>query len=410
VLQLRAGARFPTGTGSANGRVAPARPPTPATRRPIGVWAFVGVAVASFGGPLALAALIAPNTVADAGASAGLATLASVVVFTVPLAIWLRYSRYVNGSGGLYSFVEAAAGRRVALAQAGVWIVSYALYLVYTAVQIVYDILPAAFPGVRPYQSALAIGIPVAIAVVMIAGRTAALVVIGVIAVGQVALAGILDAVTLAHVSTPASSFGTSAAGGSLAKATAQTSLLYICGSLPLFLGGELARPARTIRRGVTGAYLLTALVVVLAVAPLAAAPGLLGTAVPGVTVAREFAGNGLAEAIGIGVAASTAGVIMCEYLALSRLLHAIGSWRIRPITIAIGVAMIVAAPFTLIDPEGFYSSLTKPSLVALWISQLIVFAAYPRFASRYRQRPPLAWGLATVASGLAVYALWISV
>jgi hypothetical protein len=70
---------------------------------------------------------------------------------------------------------------------------------------------------------------------------------------------------------------------------------------------------------------------------------------------------------------------------------------------------MIVAAPFTLIDPEGFYSSLTKPSLVALWISQLIVFAVYPRFASRYRQRPLLAWGLATVASGLAAYGLWIS-
>jgi hypothetical protein len=63
---------------------------------------------------------------------------------------------------------------------------------------------------------------------------------------------------------------------GSVAKASAQTSLLSICGSPPLFLGGELARPARTIRRGLIGFYLLTAVVVILAVAPLAAAPGLL--------------------------------------------------------------------------------------------------------------------------------------
>jgi hypothetical protein len=52
----------------------------------------------------------------------------------------LRFGRHVSGSGGLFGFVEAAAGRRVALAQAAIWIVSYALYLVYTTVQIVYDI------------------------------------------------------------------------------------------------------------------------------------------------------------------------------------------------------------------------------------------------------------------------------
>jgi hypothetical protein len=48
-----------------------------------------------------------------------------------PLVIWLRYARRVNGAGRLYSFVEAAAGRRVA-GQAGLWIVSYLLYLLYT--------------------------------------------------------------------------------------------------------------------------------------------------------------------------------------------------------------------------------------------------------------------------------------
>ena len=43
-----------------------------------------------------------------------------------------------------------------------------------------------------------------------------AFVIIGLIAVGQLALAAALSGVTLANVSTPASSFGTSAPAGSL--------------------------------------------------------------------------------------------------------------------------------------------------------------------------------------------------
>ena len=158
-----------------------------------------------------------------------------------------------------------------------------------------------------------------------------ALIVIGAIAAGQLALAFVLDGVTLANLTTPVSTFGASAGAGPLAKAGAQTSLLYICGSLPLFLGGELARPAQTIRRGVLGAYAVTALVVILAVAPLAAAPGLAATDIPAVSVAEQFSGAGLAHAIGIGIAASLAGLILCEYFALTRLIPAISRWRTRP-------------------------------------------------------------------------------
>lgn len=49
------------------------RPPRTAGARPASGWAFAGVAVTSFGGPLALAALYAPGIVAGASASAGLA-------------------------------------------------------------------------------------------------------------------------------------------------------------------------------------------------------------------------------------------------------------------------------------------------------------------------------------------------
>lgn len=407
--QQSAGARLSVGTTAVLGAGTLVRRRRASTTRPIGGWAFAGVAVASFGGPLALAGLAVPGIVADASDSAGLTALLSVAVFAVPLAIWLRYSRHINSSGGLYAFVEAAVGRRVALAQAAIWIFSYLLYVSYTTVQIVYDLLPSVVPGERQYQTLLALLIPVTIAAVMIAGRAPALAVLGLVAAGQIVLAFILAGVTIANISAPASTFGTGAAGGSLAKATAQTSLLYICGSLPLFLGGELARPARTIRRGLIGSLLLTGLVVVLAVAPLAAAPGLLNTDIPAVSVAQQFSGQTLAYAIGIGIAVSTAGVILCEYLALTRLMHAIGPWSMRTGAVAIGALIVLAAPFTLIDPEGFYTTLIRPSLIALWLSQLIVFAAYPRFAAKHRQRLLPAWALSVCASGLAIYGLWMT-
>ncbi len=84
--------------------------------------------------------------------------------------------------------------------QAGVWVLSYLLYLIYTTLQIVYDLLPGIVPGERRYQTALALLIPVALAGVMIAGRGAALLVLGVIAAGQVALAGVLDGVAIGHL------------------------------------------------------------------------------------------------------------------------------------------------------------------------------------------------------------------
>ncbi len=98
--------------------------------------------------------------------------------------------------------------------------------------------------------------------------------------------------------------------------------------------------------------------------------------------------------------------MILCEYFALTRLIHAIGHWRIRPIAAAIGALIVLAAPISLIDPDGFYNALLKPSLVALWLSQLIVFAVYPRFAKQHRQRAWPAWTLSVVASAFAIYGL----
>lgn len=367
------------------------------------------MAVASFGGPLALAALITPATIAPVAGSGALATLLATAAFVAPLVIWLRYARRVSGAAGLTGFVEAAAGRRVALLQAAIWSVSYLLYIVYTTVQIVYDLLPAVIPGERAYQSLLALAIPAAVSAVMVAGRAAALVTIGIIAAGQMVLAVGLDGVTLAHLATPVSTLGPGPSPGPLAQASAQTSLLYVCGGLPLFLGGELAAPARTVRRVLPAAYAATAVVVVAAIAPLAAAPGLAATDVPGVRVMEQFSGAGAARALGVGVAVSITGVILCEYLALGRLLAAVTRRPAATINRLIAAALLVAAPLSLIDPEGFYTALLRPSLVALWLSQLIVFAVYPLFAARRGERLLPAGLLAAVSTGLAGYGLWLA-
>lgn len=390
-------------------------PPSSASadRGPIGTWSFLGFAITSFGGPLALAALAVPVVIAGAGGqasqSAGLANILAAAVFVVPLLIWLRYAREISSSGGLYAFVEAAAGRRIALVQAAIWAFSYLLYAIYTTVQIVYDLLPAIFPGVIRWQTSLALLIPVAIAGVMLAGRRTALIAIGAIAASQLALVLVLDVVTLANVTMPASTFRASAPTSQLAAASAQTSLLYICGSLPLFLGGELRRPVQTMRRGLVAAFLVTALVIVLAVAPLAAAPGFLHAEVPGVAIADQFVGRALGSTIGIGVAVSTAGVILVEFFALTRLAHAVTGRSLRNVTAAIAAVAVLAAPISLVDPEGFYNTLAKPSLVALWLSQLIVFLVFPRFAWARGQRLIPACALSLGASAFAIYGIYIT-
>ena len=385
------------------------RPQQPSGARPIGTWAFLGVAIVSLGGPLSLAALNAPLILAGAGgtASAGLTTLASVVVFAFPLVIWLRYAREINSSGGLYAFVEAAAGRRVAQFQAGIWIVSYLLYILYTTIQVVYDTLPVVLPGEVHYQSLLAILIPVALVGSMVAGRRVALIVIGLLALGQVAIAIVLGGVTLGHIATPVGSFGTATGVGSVATGASQIALLYICASLPLFLGGEVVQPARTIRSGLITAYVVTALLILAVVAPLAADPSLASAPIPGMAIAQRFVGHGFAVTVGIGVAASIVGVMLVEYLALSRLISAMTAWPSRWVVIAIGVLVLVFAPFTLINPQAVYNALSEPSLIALWVSQLIVFAVYPMWAAKRGSRMLPVWLLTAASVAISIYGLW---
>ncbi len=360
---------------------------TPATDRPtreppIGPAAFAGVAVASLGGPLALAALYVPTLLGDVAGSAGLVTAAGAAAFVLVLLIWLRYARTVHTAGGLYGYVFAAAGRRTALVQGGLWITSYLLYLVYTPAFVVYDLLPQMLPGVRPYQPALELALPLGIAAVLVAGRRVTLAVVGVLAGGQLLLVLLLAGVAFGH-RAGGSTFAAPGALGPGALAVGNVALLYVCGSLPLFLGGEVRRPAVTVRRGLSLAYSVVAVAVTGTVVGLAAHPALLRTPVPGYTAARAYAGGAAADAVAVGVAASVVGLIVVEYLALGRLAATLTARSTRTVNVVLAGALVLAAPLSLIDPERFYTILLKPSLVALWLSQLIVVVAYPRFAAR---------------------------
>jgi amino acid transporter len=380
-----------------------------ALRRPLGQWAFLGVTVASLGGPLALAALYIPSILPDTATQSGVVLLASTIAFALPLLIWVRFARHVSGPAGLTGYVEAAAGRPIALVQAALWIGSYALYLLYTTASVVYDLLPSVLPGVRPYRSTLEIAIPVLLAAVMLAGRAATVAVLGALALGQLGLVGALAWVGFDHGSA-AHAFTPHGPAGALGTATAQTSLLYICGSLPVFLGGEVRTPTRTVPRGLVGGYLLVVAAVGAAVLPIAANPAFTHAEIPGMSVAQVFAGHGLAVAIGVGVAASTVGVMLVEYLALSRLGHALTGRSTRMVTGALAVALVGFAPLTLINPSRIYDDLLTPSLVLLWLSQLMVFAVYPRFTARFARRRIVDFPVAALGVAFTVYGVYASV
>jgi hypothetical protein len=179
--------------------------------------------------------------------------------------------------------------------------------------------------------------------------------------------------------------------------------LLFVCLSLPLYLGDAVDGGNATIRRGLTAAFGIVGVLLLAAAIPFASVPAAVrDEAVPGVALAQAYSGRPLATAVGLVTAASVLALVVAEYVALARLLH----WmhRIRPFTATrvIAIPFLAADAVSLVDPERFYTDLLKPSLVALFVSQLVVFAVYPRF------RPtPAALALALVGSALACWGVY---
>ena len=322
--------------------------------------------------------------------------------------MWLRYSEEIVSAGGLAAFVEAAVGRRAALAQAAIWTVSYFLYLPYTVTDIVYEMLADVFPGVAPWRWVIEISLPIALVGLVLLGTTPVLRLLTVSAAVQLLLMLVLGAVMIGHVGAPASSFTHVPGSGGLFRGSATIALFFLCGSLPLFLGAEAVGGGRTVRRSLAIAAVVTAAYLVFAVFPLAAVdPALTQTNLPGVAIAQAYSGRSLAIAIGVGAIVSVAGVIVAEYLALSRLLFSVTGVHVRTLLIWIGVPFIAVDALSVLDPEGFDRSVLRTSLVALFLSQLIVFAVFPTYRRRRGKLTVVDVLLATGAFALITWGLY---
>ena len=367
---------------------------------------FLGFAVASIGGPLALAAIYLPGA-ADLR-SAGLLTVLGSLVYACPLAVWVRYSKDIVSAGGLAAFVEAAAGRRLALVQAAVWTISYFLYLPYTVTDIVYEMLVVVFPGIEPWRWLLELTIPLGIVAIVLAGTIPALRILFVSAVLQLLLLLAFGAVLIGHVGAPGRSFTHVPGTHDLFHDTAAIALLFVCGSLPLFLGAEAQGGSRTVRRTLVIAGSVVAAYALFAVFAFAAVdPSFRRGEIPAFDVAAAYSGRTLAVAVGLGAAVSVAGVIVAEYLALSRLLFAVTGVPVRRLLAWIAVPFFAVDALSLVDPDAFDENVLRPSLVALFLSQLIVFAVFPLYRKRRGTLTPVDVAIAGIAFAVMAFGLW---
>ena len=391
-------------------RVTDATAPVGLADRPVSLGLFAGLTVTATGGPLALTAVYLPGVLDETSRSAVAVVLLGAALFVPALTVWLGYSRGSVRPGGLYGFVEAAAGRRIALVQAGLWLVSYVLYLVYTITYLAYDLLPTALPGLLAYRPGLEVATSVVIAGVALAPIRGALAVVGVIAVGQIAL---VAGLAVAGFSAPgaAAGSGVGSAPSGVLSASANTSLLFICASLPLFLGSEVRGGNPTVRRGLTAGWAIAVAATVVAAVPLAAVgSGVLTGEVPGMALATAAGHPQLATAVGLGVAGSVAGVVIAEFLAISRLAGTLLRSPVSRVSRVLAGVLVAGSVASLVDPQRIYDDLLKPSLVALWLSQLMVFVVYPRFVARTRRVGRADIAAASCASLLMLFGLYATI
>lgn len=263
-----------------------------------------------------------------------------------------------------------------------------------------YDLLPPVFPGVHDYRAALELVLPAAIVAFVFLPIRSVLAVLSLVGIAQVVALAVVAYAELGHVGA---TFASSPSLNDTGRATGGAALLFVCASLPLYLGGEIPEGSRTMRRALTAAVALVGAAFLVSAIPLGSVPGpLRDAAVPGAAIARAYSGRGLEVVVGVLTAAGTAALIVAEYLALARLLRWLHGIPLRTSYAWIAVPFIGLDAISLVDPDRFYDDLLKPSLGALFVSQLVVFLVFPRF-----RRGLVAVAGAIVASGLAGWGLY---
>jgi hypothetical protein len=265
----------------------------------------------------------------------------------------------------------------------------------------VYDLLPPVFPGVHAYRAALELLVPVAIVALVFLPVRIVLAALGVVGAAQVVVLLVVAAFEYSHTGA---SFAAHASVNDTGRATGSAALLFVCASLPLYFGSELRGGGPAMQRVLAVAVAVVGAAFLVAAIPLGSAPDSLhDAAVPGAAIAQAYSGRALAVVVGILTAAGTLALVVAEYLALARLLRWLHGIRLQTSYAWIAVPFLALDAISLVDPDRFYDDALKPSLGALFVSQLVVFLVFPRF-----RRTAAAAGAALVASGLAGWGLYV--
>jgi hypothetical protein len=352
--------------------------------RPIPRPIFYGIAIAAVGGPLSLAAFNVPQALGDQMSSSGLLVLIGIAAFAFPVIVWRRYAEKIASPGGLFSFVRAATGERVAVVQGLIWTVSYFLYLPATVAYVVYEVLPVGFPRVSGFAIWLELGIPIVLVLAFAVSPLASLAGVAVLGVAQVVLVGVLAAAPVTRRLPPVNAFAPHGAAPHLALGAIAVSLFFVCASLPLFLGGEIAEARAVTRRALPMSVAVAGVCVLIAAVALARVPSALRSGpLPGSSVADALVGPGLASAIVLGTALSMLSLVLLEFVALTRLLPTMFRLPPGPTQAGLGALFVAGSAAFALDPIRLYDRTLPPMLVALWISQGLVFAVFPWFRRR---------------------------
>jgi len=365
---------------------------------------FYGLALGSTA-PLALVAVFLPGVLGGLRASATLAGVVGAAAFLGPLLVWRRYAAEIASAGGLYAYVERAAGTNVARVHGAIWIVSYFLYLPSTVSQVAYAVLPSAYPAMGGLRPALELVIPAALVVGLAFWRLGLYAVTALVGVALVVVTVVVAAVELAHSGTGSAGIGLHVPAVTAGNGAAAASLLFVCASLPLYFGAELERATARTRRGLSVAFAVAAgALVVGALALVNLPPALLGGEVPGATAVGVFAGRGLADVVVLAAAASLLVLVLLEYVAITRLLTVMTPLRPRSSEAVVGGTFLLSCALSLLGPDGAYEQLLEPSLVALYLSLLVVFVVYPRWRARERRLDAADVVATALATALMLY------
>lgn len=357
----------------------------------VGSLVLLGFAISSTGGPLALAALYLVQSAHVAAPLLPAATVLGSLLFLAPLLVWYGYSRDIASAGGLSEFVRQAAGKRIALIQGLIWTLSYLLYLPFTVTYIVFYLLTATVPVSPLSLDAVQIALPVVLSLLVMAGRRLPLIVLGASAALQLVAIATLGVLVLPRTGLRLEALPAPSDAPSIISGAANVSLLFICVSLVLFLGEEADGGARAMRWTLSTAFTVAALFVCFAAVVLAssATPGVMAGKIPGFELAARYTAPPVALAIALLTIASIASLIIAEFVGLIRLWHALFGISYHRSTLAIAAFFVLGDAVSLLDPDRFYEAMLVPSLVALYVSQLLVFALYPGFGAHGR-RPRL--------------------